>query len=97
VFKDHHAELASTLIHIFCHYDRVVPILTACLKKSIDKEGKTKTPGSPPFTKLKVKQKIDVLRSGVSLTCFRREAACHATNGPPYMRSPLTTYICMLL
>ena len=40
VFKDHHAELASTLIHIFCHYDRVVPILTACLKKSIDKEGK---------------------------------------------------------
>ena len=43
VFKDHHAELASTLIHIFCQYDRVVPILTACLKKSIDKEGKSKT------------------------------------------------------
>ena len=39
VCKDHHAELASTLIHIFCQYDRVVPILTACLKKSIDKEG----------------------------------------------------------
>ena len=44
VFKDHHAELASTLIHIFCHYDRVVPILTACLKKSIDKEGKKPDP-----------------------------------------------------
>lgn len=52
VFKDHHAELASTLIHIFCQYDRVVPILTACLKKSIDKEGKSKTvtPISPSFT-----------------------------------------------
>ena len=44
VFKDHHAELASTLIHIFCHYDRVVPILTACLKKSIDKEGEKPDP-----------------------------------------------------
>lgn len=39
MFKDHHAELASTLVHIFCQYDRVVPILTACLRKSIDKEG----------------------------------------------------------
>ena len=39
VCKDHHTELASTLIQIFCEYDRVVPILPACIAKSIDKEG----------------------------------------------------------
>jgi len=39
VCKDHHAELASTLIQIFCHYNRVVPITTACIAKSIESEG----------------------------------------------------------
>ena len=39
VCKDHHAELASTLIQIFLHYDKVIPILTECLAKSIDNEG----------------------------------------------------------
>ena len=39
VCKDHHAELASTLVHIFCTYDRVVPLICACLEKTIDNEG----------------------------------------------------------
>ena len=39
VCKDHHAELASTLIHTFCHYNRVIPIMTACITKSIRNEG----------------------------------------------------------
>lgn len=41
VCKDHHAELASALIQIFCHYNRVLPIVNACLAKSIKKEGKS--------------------------------------------------------
>ena len=41
VCKDHHAELACNLIQIFCHYNRVLPIVNACLAKSIEKEGKT--------------------------------------------------------
>ena len=40
VCKDHHAELACALIQIFCHYNRVLPIVNACLAKSIKKEGK---------------------------------------------------------
>ena len=43
VCKDHHAELASTLIHIFCAYDRVVPLINACLGKSVDNEGASTT------------------------------------------------------
>ena len=39
VCKDHHAELASTLIHIFCSYNKVVPLINACLEKSVDNEG----------------------------------------------------------
>ncbi len=39
VCKDHHAELASTLVHIFCTYNKVVPLITACLAKSVDSEG----------------------------------------------------------
>ena len=39
VCKDHHAELASTLIHIFCRYDRVIPILAHCLTKAVEAEG----------------------------------------------------------
>ncbi|CAI8014988.1 Ras GTPase-activating protein 1 [Geodia barretti] len=38
VCKDHHAELACALIQIFCHYNRVLPIVNACLAKSIKKE-----------------------------------------------------------
>jgi hypothetical protein len=41
VCKDHHAELACALIQIFCHYNRVLPIVNACLAKSIKKEGKS--------------------------------------------------------
>ena len=48
VCKDHHAELASTLIHIFIDYDRVVPIITACLGKSIESEGWFISPLAPP-------------------------------------------------
>ena len=40
VCKDHHADLAGTLIRIFCHYKRVLPIVNSCLAKSIEKEGK---------------------------------------------------------
>lgn len=39
VCKDHHAELASTLIHIFCSYDRIMPLMNTCLAKSVDNEG----------------------------------------------------------
>lgn len=39
VCKDHHADLACTLIRIFCHYNRVLPIVNSCLAKSIKKEG----------------------------------------------------------
>ena len=40
VCRDHHAELACTLVRIFCHYKMALPIINACLAKSIDKEGK---------------------------------------------------------
>ena len=48
VCKDHHAELACALIQIFCHYNRVLPIVNACLAKSIEKEGTSNvnSPGS---------------------------------------------------
>ena len=39
VCKDHHAQLASTLVQIFCQYNRIIPITTACIAKSIEKEG----------------------------------------------------------
>ena len=39
VCKDHHAELASTLVQLLCNYDKVVPIITACLAKSVESEG----------------------------------------------------------
>lgn len=39
VCKDHHADLACTLVRIFCHYKRVLPIVNSCLAKSIKKEG----------------------------------------------------------
>lgn len=40
VCKDHHAELASTLIQIFLYNDMIIPILTACLAKSVEHEGR---------------------------------------------------------
>lgn len=43
VCKDHHAELASTLIHIFCYYNRVIPLINACLAKSVDNEENVST------------------------------------------------------
>ena len=39
VCKDHHAELACTLIQVFCHYNRAVPIITECITKSVQNEG----------------------------------------------------------
>ena len=39
VCKDHHAELASTLLHIFSTYDRLLPLINAYLAKSVDNEG----------------------------------------------------------
>ncbi len=39
VCKEHHAELASTIVQILCSYDQVVPVISACLAKSIEKEG----------------------------------------------------------
>ena len=39
VCKDHQAEMASTLLHIFSTYDRLVPLINACLVKSVDNEG----------------------------------------------------------
>ena len=47
VCKDHHAELASTLIHIFCTYDCLVPLINACLAKSVDDEGMLATTSCP--------------------------------------------------
>ncbi|XP_064391287.1 ras GTPase-activating protein 1-like [Halichondria panicea] len=38
VCKEHHAELASTIVQILCSYDQVVPVISACLAKSIEKE-----------------------------------------------------------
>lgn len=39
VCKDHPVDLASSLIHIFCAYDRVVPLINACLGKSVENTG----------------------------------------------------------
>jgi Ras GTPase-activating protein 1 len=43
VCKDHHADLACTLIRIFCHYNRVLPIINTCLGKSIEREDNVAT------------------------------------------------------
>ena len=39
VFTEHHQELATTLIEIFCHHQRVLHIISTCLAKVIQNEG----------------------------------------------------------
>ena len=39
VFTEHHQELATTLIEIFCHHQRVLQIISKCLAKVIQNEG----------------------------------------------------------
>lgn len=38
VFTEHHQELATTLIEIFCHHQRVLQIISKCLAKVIQNE-----------------------------------------------------------
>jgi Ras GTPase-activating protein 1 len=43
VCNEHHSELAGILIELFCHHQKVLPLLSKCLARAIDREDNVST------------------------------------------------------